>query len=197
MTMERTNASPHNGFTLVELMVAAAASFVVIGIIMSSVVTFQQMSQRMDDKLKQEAEIERALNFIAADIQEGNLIQPGAPQRDGYNALFQIKRPDNETIGYYTTPRGSLFWSGPQIIYRKDSRDVDFYALIDQISVEPPVGCKITDPKKDVLVSSRVGFGLIIHNESKATVCIRGHLKDNPDSIEGSIQAATRVRAEP
>jgi prepilin-type N-terminal cleavage/methylation domain-containing protein len=206
--MKMTNVSPHNGFTLVELMVAAAASVILIGITLSSLISFQQMSQGMDDRLKQEAEIQRALHFIAADIQEGKSIQAGAPERSGYSEVFQIVRPDGSTIGYYTIPRGSRVWSGPQIVYRVDDSDKKLegddpsepkaYALIDQISAQSPQKCTGTGTQVPSSVEpSSVGFSLFIDKNSKATVCIRGYLKDNPDGIEGSIQAATRVRAEP
>jgi prepilin-type N-terminal cleavage/methylation domain-containing protein len=194
--MKMTNVSPHNGFTLVELMVAAAASLILIGIIISSLVSFQQMSQGLDDKLKQEAEVQRALQFIAADIQEGNFIREGTPTSSGQPILFEVVRPDksSSTIRYFIrAPRTDDDWSGPRIIYRRDSLEKKSYALIDQIADKSPQKCT----GAGTAFRSSVGFSLFIDNNSKATVCIRGYLKDNPDGIEGSIQAATRVRAEP
>jgi type II secretory pathway component PulJ len=181
----------HSGFTLVELMVAATASLVVIGVTISSVVTLQQMNQRLEDRLTQEAELQRSLHFIAADIQEGKSIQVGAPELPNYDALFKVVRPDNSTIGYYTAPRKKHPWSGPQIIFRKDSLEDKPFALIDQISAQPPQNCTAKD--KETLVSSKVGFDLVINNQTKATVCIRGHLLDSPEGIESSIQAVTRA----
>jgi type II secretory pathway pseudopilin PulG len=195
--------SRHSGFTLVELMVAATASLVVIGITISGIVTLQQMNQRLEDRLTQETELQRSLHFIAADIQQGKLIKEGAPELSGYRALFQIMRPDlrGSTIGYYTTSRGKRPWSGPQIIYRKDSLEDRPYALIDQISAQPPQpkppreDCVARDRDKDEekQIDSTVGIRLVIHNQTKATVCIRGHLLDSPEGIESSIQAVTRA----
>jgi prepilin-type N-terminal cleavage/methylation domain-containing protein len=54
-----------SGFTLVELMVAAAASLILTSIAFASLLTFQQMSQKQDEKATQKAELQRALNFIA------------------------------------------------------------------------------------------------------------------------------------
>jgi type II secretory pathway pseudopilin PulG len=185
----------HKGFTLIELMVAATTSLVVIGVTISSVITLQQMNQRLEDRLTQEAEIQRSLHFIAADIQEGKSIQASAPELDNYRELFQVVRPDNSTIGYYTASRGKHRWSGPQIIFRKDSLEKKTYpdALIDQISTQPPQQCTVKDKDKEILVSSQVGFSLVINNQTKATVCIRGHLLDSPKGIESSIQAVTRA----
>jgi type II secretory pathway pseudopilin PulG len=189
----------HRGFTLVELMVAATASLIVIGVTISSVVTLQQMNQRLEDRLTQEAELQRSLHFIAADIQQGKLIKEGAPELPGYRGLFQILRPDlkGSTIGYYTTSRGKRPWSGPQIIYRKDSLEKRPFALIDQISDQPPQpkppreNCVAKN--KDKQIDSTVGIRLVISNQTKATLCIRGHLLDSPEGIEESIQAVTRA----
>jgi prepilin-type N-terminal cleavage/methylation domain-containing protein len=206
--MKITPVSRHSGFTLVELMVAAAASLIVIGVTISSLVTLQQMNQRLEDRLTQEAEIQRSLNFIAADIQEGKSIQKGAPTVSGYSALFHVVRPDGTTIGYYITARGKRPWSGPKIIYRRDSQgrreeSSDLgedpsssgkersYALIDQIADQSPQHC--TGKSTDVQVNSSSGFSMRIDNQTKATVCLRGHLLDSPDGIEASIQAVTRT----
>ncbi len=192
--MKQTNVSHPDGFTLVELIVAATASLIVIGITISSIVTLQQMDQRLGDRLTQEAELQRSLHFIAADIQEGKSIQAGAPELSDYDALFKIVRPDNSTIGYYTAPKKGkrkLVWSGPNIIFRKDSLEHKPFALIDQISAQPPQNC--TDKDKGTLVSSQVGFSLVIDKQTKAKVCIRGHLLDASEGIESSIQAVARA----
>jgi prepilin-type N-terminal cleavage/methylation domain-containing protein len=192
--MKRTNVLRPKGFTLIELMVAATASLIVIGVTISSLITLQQMDQRLQDRLTQEAELQRSLHFIAADIQEGTSIQVGAPEIKDYDALFQIVKPDDSTIGYYTAPKKGKKkhpWSGPNIIFRKDSLEDKAFALIDQISDQPPQNCTAQD--KETFVTSKVGFSLVIHNQTKATVCIRGHLLDSPEGIEATIQAVTRT----
>jgi type II secretory pathway component PulJ len=197
----------HSGFTLVELMVAATASLIVIGVTISSVITLQQMNQGLEDRLTQETELQRSLHLIATDIQEGKSIQKDAPEISGYSDLFHVVRPDGTTIGYYITAKGKRPWSGPRIIYRRDSQgrredSSDLgdnpsepgkqrsYALIDQISEQPPQNC--TGKNTDIQKSS-FGFTVRIHNQTKATVCIRGHLQDSADGIESSIQAVTRA----
>jgi prepilin-type N-terminal cleavage/methylation domain-containing protein len=194
--MKRTNVLRPRGFTLVELMVAATASLIVIGVTISSLITLQQMDQRLEDRLTQEVELQRSLHFIAADIQEGKSIQVGAPELTDYDALFHIVRPDDSTIGYYTAPKNGKQkhpWSGPNIIFRKDSLEAKAFALIDQISAQTPQNCTVKDKDEETLVSRKVGFSLIIHNKTEATICIRGHLLDSPEGIEASIQAVTRT----
>jgi prepilin-type N-terminal cleavage/methylation domain-containing protein len=177
----------HSGFTLVELMVAAAASLILTSIAFASLLTFQQMSQKQDEKAAQKAELQRALRFIASDIQEGKSIERTAPVLSGYRRLFKINRSDGSTIGYYSTSRGSHPWSGPKIIYRRDFNKDKSYALIDQISdKKPSSACPGTG-------FSNLGVSLAIDG-SKATVCLVGHLSTSDEVLVESIQATPRAR---
>jgi hypothetical protein len=174
---------------------------ILVGTAFSSLVTFQQMSNKVDEKLAQEAELNRALSFISRDIQEGKSVEGGAPALSGYRGLFKVVRPDPDgsSIGYYTTrKRSTHVWSGPQIIYRKDFRvDKDgnvepAYALIDQIATNKSTNCPSSS---DTLFESGVGFSIRINSENnKATVCIVSDLAGSDDVVEASIQAATRSR---
>jgi prepilin-type N-terminal cleavage/methylation domain-containing protein len=189
-----------SGFTLVELMVAAAASLILTSIAFASLLTFQQMSQKQDEKATQKAELQRALNFIASDIQEGKSIQDGAPtlpDHPSYQGLFQIVRPDPDTlpIGYYTVPKGTHVWAGPQIIFRRDFNKPieDPYALIDQISNQSPREC-LSNPS-DTLYSTGVGATVAINpQKTKATICLVGHLRSSNKGMEAFIQATTRSK---
>jgi prepilin-type N-terminal cleavage/methylation domain-containing protein len=178
--------SVYSGFTLVELMVAAAASLILTSIAFSSLLTFQQMSQKQDEKAAQKAELQRALRFIASDIQEGKSVERTAPVLSGYRRLFKINRPDGSTIGYYSASKGSSPWSGPKIIYRRDSKEATSYALIDQISNKPSADCPGT-------AFSNLGVSLAIEG-SKATVCLVGHLSTSDGVLAESIQATPRAK---
>jgi prepilin-type N-terminal cleavage/methylation domain-containing protein len=182
----------YSGFTLVELMVAAAASLILTSIAFSSLLTFQQMSQKQDEKAAQKAELQRALRFIASDIQEGKSIERGAPSE-----LFQINRPDSSTIKYYSKSRGSRPWSGPKIIYRKDSKESVSYALIDQITDRSPfTEEEVQEIKKvcPVLPVAGEGVSVDIKDRTKATVCLIGHLVSTSKVLAESIQVTTRSK---
>jgi prepilin-type N-terminal cleavage/methylation domain-containing protein len=179
----------YSGFTLVELMVAAAASLILTSIAFSSLLTFQQMSQKQDEKAAQKAELQRSLRFIASDIQEGKSVERGAPTLSGYRSLFKINRADGSTIGYYSASRGSHPWSGPKIIFRRDSKQGTSYALIDQIAKRPSPDC----PGSPGSAFSTVGMSLAIE-ESKATVCLVGSLPASNEVLVESIQATPRAR---
>lgn len=179
----------HSGFTLVELLVAAAASLIVTSIAFASLLTFQQMSQKQDEKTKQKAELQRALRFIASDIQEGKSVERTASPRSGYQPLFQVKRPDDSIIEYYSKTRPTGLrddWSGPRIIFRKDPDHLQTVALIDQIASQSSSECPGT-------AFNNVGVSLAIEG-SKATVCLVGHLAASDGVLVESIQATPRAK---
>jgi type II secretory pathway component PulJ len=189
---------PKAGFTLTELMVAAAASIILCGVTLGGLVMLQQMSQQMDERLEQEAELQRALRFIASDIREGKSIKAGAPEIKGYNALFQITLPDasKTIIGYYSKKRGKGDdWAGPQIVYRRDFREEVTYALVDQIAPVEEIGTSPSDfcAGTGTLVSGKAGFAVRIDGQSTAKICLLGHLSKSKTGIKASIVASTRV----
>lgn len=183
------------GFTLIELLVAAAASLILSGVALMGLVSFQQMSQQMDERLLQEAELQRALRLIATDIQEGRRIQAGATPRTGYSSLFQSIRPDGSTVNYYSAKRGTRVWAGPQIIYRWDSREARPYALVDQIADVDGVNVKPSDvcTGSGTLVSNDAGVVVWLDGQSTAKVCLLGHLAKSKTGVKAAIIASTRV----
>jgi type II secretory pathway pseudopilin PulG len=177
--MDRTTT----GFTLIEVMVAALASVIVSGIAIGGIVTLQQMNQRLEAKLSQEEEMQRALRYIASDIRTGQAI------RTNPGELFRIIQPGGGIVIYYTTPKGSSPWSGPRVVYRRDSVGARGDALIDQIAAVPPANCA----GPGTLVSNGTGFSVRINQEKQVTLCLRGDVPDAPTDLEASLQAVTRV----
>jgi prepilin-type N-terminal cleavage/methylation domain-containing protein len=183
------------GFTLTELLVAAAASLILSGVALMGLVTFQQMSQQTDERLVQQAELQRALHLMSTDIQEGQRIQPGAPPLAGYTALFQSIRSDGSTISYYSAVRGTRVWAGPHILYRWDSRERRSYALIDQLAIVDGVTVKPSDvcTGSGTLVSGPAGVVVWIKDLSTAKICLMGYLAKSKEGIKASVVATTRV----
>jgi prepilin-type N-terminal cleavage/methylation domain-containing protein len=133
------------GFTLTELLVATAVSLILCGVAFTGLVTFQQMSQQTDERLVQEAELQRALHLMATDIQEGKRIEAGAAPVSGYSPIFKSIRSDGSTISYYSADRGSKVWAGPKILYRWDSREGRSYALVDKLAIVDGVTVSASD----------------------------------------------------
>jgi prepilin-type N-terminal cleavage/methylation domain-containing protein len=186
------------GFTLTELLVAAAASLILSGVALMGLVTFQQMSQQTDERLVQQAELQRALHFMSTDIQEGQRIQAGAPPLSGYTALFQSIRSDGSTISYYSADRGTRVWAGPQILYRWDSREGRSYALIDQLAIVDGITVKPSDVCAapagfSPLVGGPAGVVVWVDGQSTAKICLMGHLAKSKEGIKASVVASTRV----
>ncbi len=187
------------GFTLIELLVAAAASLILSSVVLMGLVTFQQMSQQVDERLSQEAELQRALRFMAGDIREGKIIKAGAPELDDYKELFQIIRPDRSIVGYYSAKKqGEIKWSGPQIIYRRDFREARSYALVDQIANVEEIGanpsqlCSKLGNSKPI-VGEKAGVVVWIDGLSTAKICLLGHSSKSKQGIKASILISTRV----
>jgi prepilin-type N-terminal cleavage/methylation domain-containing protein len=147
----------NSGFTLIELLVAAAMGVIIIGVAIGGLINAQEASRKTDQKLEQQSELQRALNYIASDIQEGQQIktdQDPTIQDSPYKLAFYIlreRRPGYSTpgkVGYYVKEKAaSDRWRGPAILYRRrwpgthetpSSPGVDNRqnALIDAIALE-------------------------------------------------------------
>jgi prepilin-type N-terminal cleavage/methylation domain-containing protein len=188
------------GFTLTELLVATAVSFILCSAALMGLVTFQQTSQQTDERLVQAAELQRALHLMATDIQEGKRIESGAPPVSGYSPIFKSIRSDGSTISYYSADRGSRVWAGPKILYRWDSREGRSYALVDQlaimdgVTVRPSDVCTAPDGFDPTPLSGgQAGVVVWVEGQNKAKVCLLGHLAKSKVGIKASIIASTRV----
>lgn len=188
-----------SGFTLVELIVAAAASLVLSGIAISGLVTFQNMNQQLEAKLDQDTELNRALRYIANDIKSGKSVVPDSTVVGGRRGLFRINRSDNSTITYYMVRKTSLTpWSGPRFIYRRDSKEARGYTLVDQIADLPPSACPPPPSPLGAddaeITLEDLGFTIRINKTSKVLLCFRGDVPGSNRDIEANIQAITRTQ---
>jgi prepilin-type N-terminal cleavage/methylation domain-containing protein len=140
-----------SGFTLIELLIAAAMGVVIIGVAIGGLINAQEASRKTDQKLEQQSELQRALNYIASDIQEGQQVRTDQYryiQTSGYKLIFYILRANQGRVGYYVKGKSSTVdWRGPVILYRKrwPGNGEDFrtlgvddiqHALIDAIALE-------------------------------------------------------------
>ncbi len=182
------------GFTLVELMITAAASLIIGGVALTGLVQMQQASRRLDARLRQEAELGRALQVIAADIQEGTVIDANAASLAGYRSLFRIKRPGRPDIGYYLISATNRVWHGPYILYRRDFSEDMTYALIDRITDVAPSQCPSLGGAS--LQEEGVQVNLSSATEATRAVICLAAVGPTPTSepVEQNIQAATRAR---
>jgi type II secretory pathway pseudopilin PulG len=212
--------SKRSGFTLIELLIAAAMGVVIVGISIGGLITVQNISKKTDRKLEQQAELQRALNYIASDIQEGSELKltstsplPPPPSPLNLIPIFNIPRSNGSIAEYYYISSNHLVWQNPVVIFRwlrpspldpdpsnPSTGDLTAFPLIDAIAETSPQApsCQVTPG----LVSSTpdVGLKIIIPvpttpatRITKAKICLRGTLATNVASgIDVSLDASIR-----
>jgi type II secretory pathway pseudopilin PulG len=214
MVLRRPKPLAASGFTLIELLIAAAMGVVIIGIAIGGLITVQDSSKKTDRKLEQQAELRRALNYIASDIQEGlevklistSPLPPSPPSPSGLIPIFNIPRSNGSIAEYYYRSSNSLVWQKPIVVFRwlrpspsnPLSGDGEAFPLIDAIADTSPQdpSCQVTSG----LVASTpdVGLKIIIPTSptrtTKAKICIRGSLATNvPSGLDISLDASIRT----
>lgn len=203
--MRRKNIQNRSGFTLVELLIAAAMALAITGIAIGSLITFQGMSNFADLRMAQKAQLKRAVNYIASDIQEGQKVElTGTPNEPGFQAIFHIKESDGSMLAYYSkATAGGDDWQAPQAIYRRqlpapgktEPKDPEPYALIDAIADETPKSCP-SFGEDSIASTPDVGIKIFIpkppKKASKILVCLRGVVR-NSDALEDSVFVTQRA----
>jgi type II secretory pathway pseudopilin PulG len=212
--------SPHkhklgwSGFTLIELLIAAAMSVVITGVVIGGLITVQDNSKKTDRKLEQQAELQRALNYIAADIQEGVEVRlantptpPSSPSTpSGLIPIFNIPRSNGSIAAYYYRSSSGLVWQNPISIFRwlrpspsnPSTGDREAFPLIDAIAETSPQDptCQVTSGF--VASTPDVGLKIIVPTSptriTKAKICLRGSLATNvPSGLDISLDASIRT----
>lgn len=177
-----------SGFTLIELLIAAAMGVIIIGVAIGGLINAQEGSRKSDQKLEQQSELQRALNYIATDIQEGQQVktdQDSSILDPPYKLVFYVVRERRAgystpgKVGYYVKRKTtSDRWRGPVILYRRrwpgshevpSSPGIDNRqnALIDAIALEPTANSKcqfttslgLVDPSKFDIIQPTLNSG--------------------------------------
>ena len=112
--------SLNSGITLVEVIIAAAFSFLVIGGAAFGMMTMMQRNSTLETRSMRRMDLERAINYIANDIRSANGVTTVCSSKSGTcvlsltipsaNVDYLIKSPDPSDP--------SNPWSGPYIINR-------------------------------------------------------------------------------
>ncbi|MBW4641192.1 MAG: prepilin-type N-terminal cleavage/methylation domain-containing protein [Gloeocapsa sp. UFS-A4-WI-NPMV-4B04] len=135
------------GFTLIELLVAMALTTIVIGITGSGLVAITGKNQKAEAETIRRTELNRALDFISDDIRQSNLASNSTPlgwtDPLCYSGILYLSKPTGTPggtqIAYYTRSKtcggNTVFWRGPQIIYRSNTTNNAGSVLVDSIAV--------------------------------------------------------------
>jgi type II secretory pathway pseudopilin PulG len=183
-----------SGFTLVELLVAAVMSVIIAGVAIGGLITAQENSQKADRKLEQQAALQRTLNYIATDIQEGVRIKlVDTPNLTAsYTPLFNIPRSNGSIAAYYSRSSSGTVWQTPIVIYRRlwpnpsdpTTGDLDHYPLIDAIANNPPQNASCQAPSGFTASTPDIGLKIFVPTtttpSTRAIICLRGSLAPVP-----------------
>ena len=210
------------GFTLPEVLVAAAITLGVIALGGFGLVSILRSSQVANAQNERRAELNRSLDFIATEIRHADRIihdadnEPDPPSfttdlPTGAKPVLILKMsdlPDNQqSVVYYTAPSPNDLWIGPRVIFRwgpkynndgtySDPSDLANWShepLVDSIQ-ESNVspGC----PNASWTANGNLGFGACVDSTGKLAQLFHAGAYDLPiqgfDFYTASTTVATR-----
>lgn len=171
------------GFTLPELLVASLVLGLVITLAGTGLVWVLKANEKNTIEAERQAELNRALNFIADEIKSAKTVSiTGIPNRAGYLGVLRLTRDINGTekeFAYYTAPKSeSPIWRGPRTVYRQQINPPiggpSTYALVDAISdVDPNCTGSGNSP------SSNKGLKVFVQDNAYVKLCLVGQLSDS------------------
>ncbi|MFN4067217.1 MAG: type II secretion system protein J [Thermosynechococcus sp.] len=200
----------NRGFTLTELLVAAAVGSIVVAMSGWAMVAILQNNRRVEEQAMTRMNLSRALDFISDDIRSAIRISTTAPPdwtipSGGYQLVMFIEKPadnleeqENGTlasttrVAYYTRPKTSnVVWRGPMILYRQKIGDPTPNALIDGLANTSP-NCTnnlrgATDSGTD-----KGGFRVFVQHQRNVKLCIAGLVESTGVLYQAETLAAVR-----
>ena len=117
------------GYTLVELLIAASLTLVVVGAAGFGLIAMMQTQQSTKAQVERRTEVNRALDFISDEVRYARTIGTDASGVSGFNPtdktvvlVLDIPDPANPTTPknavYYVKSNTGTNWFGPQVLYR-------------------------------------------------------------------------------
>ncbi|URR34713.1 prepilin-type N-terminal cleavage/methylation domain-containing protein [Thermosynechococcus sp. HN-54] len=202
--------SSDRGFTLTELLVAAAVGSIVVAMSGWAMVAILQNNRRVEEQAMTRMNLSRALDFISDDIRSAIRISTTAPSdwtipSGGYQLVMFIEKPadnleeqDNGTlasttrVAYYTRPKTSgVVWRGPMILYRQKIGDSTPNALIDGIASTSPTCTNNLAGAADS-GTNKGGFRVFVQHNRNVKLCIAGLVESTGTVYQAETLAAVR-----
>jgi prepilin-type N-terminal cleavage/methylation domain-containing protein len=92
--MKTSKAKPcRRAFTLVELMIGASLSAIIMAGVLSSMIAFTKSSLRLADYSNMESQTTRALEILARELRMSQSLLTDVPADTDYNARFHLNSP--------------------------------------------------------------------------------------------------------
>jgi type II secretory pathway pseudopilin PulG len=206
------------GFTLPELLISGIIITFLLSVVAYGFSAIQKSSKKNDIQLERRVEIDRALDFIASEVRQAQVIETNTDNTKNYfdsagrSVVLALKIPsfpDDRRVVYYSAGASSP-WVGPQAVYRwgpelnsngsytdpQDPANWQSLPLIDRIDNTPidsdwrcPSGTGNLSPS-----SGATGFYACV-NDNTVQLYLNGQLQD--DVFRGSTSTTARVNPEP
>ncbi|WP_298611416.1 prepilin-type N-terminal cleavage/methylation domain-containing protein [uncultured Thermosynechococcus sp.] len=200
----------NRGFTLTELLVAAAIGGIVVAMSGWAMVAILQNNRRVEEQAITRMNLSRALDFISDDVRSAIRISTTAPPdwtipSGGYQLVMFLEKPadnleeqDNGTlasttrVAYYTRRKtSSVVWRGPRILYRQKIGDPTPNALIDGIADTSP-NCTNHLTGAIDSGSDKGGFRVFVQHRRNVKLCIAGLVPSTGVVYQAETVAAVR-----
>lgn len=211
------NSPESTGFTLPELLVAGVISLGVITLGGFGLVSILSSSQVANAQNERRVELNRSLDFIAAEIRQADEIVQDAsnePKPPEFNAslpsgaqpVLMLKMPDltgvQTPIIYYVASSTNNTWLGPKLIYRwgpkydddgtyldaSDSANWRHEPLIDSIQNTTTTP---TCSESNWTANGNIGFGACVNDTGKIAELFHTGVFDKP--IQGTEEYAAQA----
>ena len=149
------------GYTLIELLIAASATLVVVGAASFGLFSMLQGQATTKAQIKIREETNRTLDLLSNEVRQAEIIDSNISGLSGFNAtgktvvlvLTNPDIPDQRKPVYYLKSNTGTDWLGPQVLYRwgpplnpDGSYDLtkpnEEEVLIDQVDDTPAPNCQ-------------------------------------------------------
>lgn len=202
------------GYTLIEMLIAASATLLVVGAASVGVVSMIEGNKTAKAEVERRVQVNRALDFISDEVRRATTVGTDASGTDfstsvDKTVVMVLDIPGDYQAVYYLKSNSGTEWGGPQVLYRwgpaltgdgsygaKPTSGTPGVALIDHIDdtvVDPP-NCPsgwLPSPS-----SSPTGFyACIADNQKMAQLTITTKLNPQSDSDQDSYTGTTNVFA--
>lgn len=213
------------GYTLIELIIGAGISVVVIGAAGMGLMNLMRGNNTSTAQADRRAEVNRALEFISDEVRRAETIQTdvsdntnGVPYSDlpsgfgsnGEEIVLALNLPDlnqddpSKKVIYYVKPKPDSNWLGPNVIYRfgppLDTSGGSYTSgsWVDQALIDRVNNQTITPTCSGGTAIAAKGFAACVDSGEKiAKIYVNGKFSDSSsDEYKADMQVYARAEAE-
>lgn len=212
------NQKPTAGYTLIELLIGASISVVVIGAAGMGLMNLMRGNLAATNQAERREEVNRALEFISDEVRKAEGIEaapssslPSGFTSTGKEVVLALDVPDlgqrdpNDRVIYYVRPKENNKWLGPNVIYRYGPPlDTTTGRYTGGAWVEQPLIDRVNDQTftptctgSETTIAAQ-GFAACVNTASQkiAKVYVNGKFSDSSsDEYKADIQVFARAEA--